>query len=159
MQCTLRHYEANTWKLSDHFVTFCHGSFCAMSPCALVCNGPMHHTPLQWCAIMHCAQTNGVQWCTVPFPDKGVWCKKSAAAASIGGLTSKLMIKAGGLNIAKGTTDPGYRVYNLGYLSSYIEFHLHWFQIWPIVCGSTCISSKFDHQVMPPESVPNLANM
>ena len=24
--------------------------------------------------------------------------------------------------------------------------HPHWFQIWPIVCGSTCISSKFDHQ-------------
>ena len=40
-----------------------------------------------------------------------------------------------------------------------IECHLHWFQIWPIVCGSTCISSKFDHQVMPPESVPDLANM
>ena len=33
-----------------------------------------------------------------------------------------------------------------------IECHLHWFQTWPIVCGSTCISSKF-------ESVSNLANM
>ena len=51
-------------------------------------------------------------------------------------------------NIARGTTDPGYRVYNLSYLSSLIECHLQ-FQIWPIVCGSTCISSKFDHQVAP----------
>ena len=32
-------------------------------------------------------------------------------------------------------------------------------QIWPIVCGSTCISSKFDYHVMPPELVPNLVNM
>ena len=64
-------------------------------------------------------------------------------------------------NVAKGTTDPGYSVciYNLSYLSSKIEFHLHCFQIWPIVCGSTCISSKFDHQVKPPELVPNLANI
>ena len=26
------------------------------------------------------------------------------------------------LNIARGTTDPGYRVYNLNYLFNYIEF-------------------------------------
>ena len=53
-------------------------------------------------------------------------------------------------NIARGTTDPGYRVYNLSYLFNYIEF---------VLIFSTCISSKFDHQVMPPELVPNLANM
>ena len=60
-------------------------------------------------------------------------------------------------NIARGTTDPGYRIYNLSYLSSKMECHLHWFQIWPIVCCSTCISSKSDHQVLPPKLVPILA--
>ena len=37
-----------------------------------------------------------------------------------------------------------YRVYNLSYFSSYLKLHLHRIQIWPNVCGSTCISSKFD---------------
>ena len=35
------------------------------------------------------------------------------------------------LNIARGTTDPGYWVFNLSYLSSLIECHLHCLQIWP----------------------------
>ena len=81
-------------------------------------------------------------------------------------------------NIARGTTDPGYRVYNLNYLFDYIEFvfilalvivqnlttrwcHQNWFQIWPtcnaIRIGSTCISCKFGHQMAPPALVPNLA--
>ena len=84
-----------------------------------------------------------------------------------------LLIETVQKNIARGTTDPGYRVYNLSYLSSWIECHFLWFQIWPIVCGSTCISnfttrwchqnwfqiwptggatcisSQFDHQMAP----------
>ena len=40
-------------------------------------------------------------------------------------------------NIARGSTDPGYWLFNSSYLSSLTKCHLHWFQIWPIVCGST----------------------
>ena len=43
-------------------------------------------------------------------------------------------------NIARGTTDPGYWLFNLSYRSSWIECHLHWLQIWF-------------------QLVPNLANM
>ena len=81
-------------------------------------------------------------------------------------------------NIARGTTDPGYWLFNLSYLSSLIEWHLHWFQIgqlyvvplvsfqnlttrwrhqhwfqiWP-PGGATCISYKFGHQMAPLASV------
>ena len=50
-------------------------------------------------------------------------------------------------NIARGTTDPGYRVYNLNYIFNYIEF--------VFILALVLVH----HQVMPPELVPNLANM
>ena len=83
-----------------------------------------------------------------------------------------LLIETVQKNIARGTTDPGYRVYNLSYLSSWIECHLYWskfgqmyvvplvlvqnlttrwchqnwFQIWP-TCNAISIGSNFDPQV------------
>ena len=33
-------------------------------------------------------------------------------------------------NIGRGTTDPGYSIYNLSYLPSWIECHLHWLTRW-----------------------------
>ena len=66
-------------------------------------------------------------------------------------------------NIARGTTDPGYRVLNLDYLFNYIEcvsildntsfsfnclgpfcHHLNWLQIWR-PDGATCIDYKLRH--------------
>ena len=47
-------------------------------------------------------------------------------------------------NIARGTTDPGYWLFNLSYLSSSIECHQHWFQIWP-TCNAISIGSNFGH--------------
>ena len=58
----------------------------------------------------------------------------------------------GSKNIARGTTDPGYWLFNLSYLSSSIKWHLHWLQIWP-PDWDTCISSKFVHQMAPLEMV------
>ena len=67
------------------------------------------------------------------------------------------------LNIARGTTDPGYWVFNLNYLVDHIKFvcildnssfrlnclgplwyHLNWLQIWP-PDDATCIDYKFSH--------------
>ena len=76
------------------------------------------------------------------------------------------------INIARGTTDPGYRVYNLNYLFNYIEFvfilalvlvqnlttrwcHQNWFQIWP-TCNAISIGSNFGHQVALLALVTNL---
>ena len=50
------------------------------------------------------------------------------------GAQSRIVVKDT-KNIARGTTDPGYRVYNLSYRFNYIEF---------VFIFSTCISSKFD---------------
>ena len=86
-------------------------------------------------------------------------------------------------NIARGTTDPGYWVFNLNYLVDQIEFifihkitqvsdsvawvrcattwigwefgHLHWYKFSHL--GNTCISCNFGHKVVPPESVENWA--
>ena len=46
------------------------------------------------------------------------------------------------------TTDPEYSVciYNLSYLSSKIECHLHWLKFWP-TCNAISIGSNFGHQV------------
>ena len=52
------------------------------------------------------------------------------------------------INIARGTTDPGYSILNLSYLSIKIECYLHWLKIWP-PDGATCISCKFGHQMAP----------
>ena len=65
-------------------------------------------------------------------------------------------------NIARGTTNPGYWFFNLSYLSSkrmppalvpnLANCMCH------ILCGSTCISSKFDQQVALLALILNLAN-
>ena len=68
-------------------------------------------------------------------------------------------------NIARGTTDPGYYLFNLSYLSSLKLAlvpilitrwrNLHWLQNCP-PDGATCISSKLDHQV---ESLASVAKL
>ena len=52
------------------------------------------------------------------------------------------------------TTDPEYSVciYNLSYLSSKIECHLHWLKFWP-TCNAISIGSNFGHHVAPLESL------
>ena len=68
-------------------------------------------------------------------------------------------------NIARGTMDPGYCLFNLSYLSSLKLAlvpilitrwgNLHWLQNCP-PDGATCISSKLDHQV---ESLASVAKL
>ena len=51
-------------------------------------------------------------------------------------------------NIATGTTDPGYWLYNLNHFSDRNQFEggVTWFQVWP-PGGVTCIGSNFGHKV------------
>ena len=69
-------------------------------------------------------------------------------------------------NIARGTTDPGYCLINLSYLSSLKLAlvpilitrwrNLHWLQNYP-PDGATCMSCKFGHQLVLLALVANLA--
>ena len=81
-------------------------------------------------------------------------------------LETLFRIRNTSLNIARGTTDPGYCLFYLSYLSSDEELalvpilitrwrNLHWLQNCP-PDGVTCISSKLDHQV---ESLASVAKL
>ena len=62
-----------------------------------------------------------------------------------------IIIKHINLNIARGTTDPGYSISNMNKFSDWK------LQNWP-PDGVTCISCKFGHQMAPLTLVTNLVN-